>query len=131
MRVSGRMDFTTAGPKEMFGTKWPSMMSRCSQSAPDRSTRRASSAERLKSDARNEGAIIMGVKIEDGGWRMEEGNDRRSGGGVLPADHADHADHAEGNRQGRPEVLLSRKSKITQPFCMVCVICGQKFLVRG
>ena len=25
---------TSEGPKEMFGTKWPSMMSRCSQSAP-------------------------------------------------------------------------------------------------
>ena len=32
---NGRTVFTTAGPKEMFGTKWPSMMSRCSQSAPD------------------------------------------------------------------------------------------------
>src|SRR6185436_4467119 len=82
--VHGRIAFTSAGPKEMFGTKWPSMMSRCSQSAPDRSTRRASSAQRLKSDARNEGAIIMGARIEDGGWRMEEGNNRSARGRICP-----------------------------------------------
>ena len=35
-----RKVFTTAGPKEMFCTKWPSMISRCSQSA-----RRGSPAE--------------------------------------------------------------------------------------
>ena len=33
---AGRSVRTTAGPNEMFGTKCPSMMSRCSQSAPER-----------------------------------------------------------------------------------------------
>jgi hypothetical protein len=44
--VSGRTARTTSGPKEMFGTKWPSMMSRCSQSAPERLARSASLPKR-------------------------------------------------------------------------------------
>ena len=39
-------DFTTGGPMVMFGTKWPSMMSRCSHSAPDWSKRLVSAAKR-------------------------------------------------------------------------------------
>ncbi len=51
---------TTSGPKEMFGTKCPSMMSRCSHSAPERShARSASVAKRPKFAARSEGAIII------------------------------------------------------------------------
>src|SRR5438552_9043452 len=57
--VSGRIVFTTAGPKEMLGTKWPSMMSRWSQSAPEASTRSVSRARRPKLEARSEGARMM------------------------------------------------------------------------
>src|SRR5579859_8034593 len=57
--VKGRMRFTTAGPKEMLGTKCPSIMSRWSQSAPERSTRAVSLARRPKSAASNDGAMIM------------------------------------------------------------------------
>ena len=60
---AGRTASTTAGPKEMFGTKWPSMMSRCSQSAPERSARAASLPKRVKSAASSEGAIIMAASI--------------------------------------------------------------------
>lgn len=49
---------TTGGPKVMFGTKWPSMMSTCSQSAPCFIVLVHSSANTPKSADRMEGAII-------------------------------------------------------------------------
>jgi hypothetical protein len=50
--------FTMSGPRVMFGTKWPSMTSMCSQSAPAAWTARTSSPSRAKSAARIEGAMI-------------------------------------------------------------------------
>ena len=44
-RGAGASAFSTGGPNEMFGTKCPSMMSRCSQSAPAASTLRDLLAE--------------------------------------------------------------------------------------
>ena len=52
-----RIAFTTGGPKVMFGTKWPSIMSRCTQSAPARTTVSTSSPSREKSAERMEGAM--------------------------------------------------------------------------
>src|SRR4030095_9299699 len=51
---------TTGMPMVRFGTKWPSMTSTCSQSAPASSTLRTSSARRTKSADRSEGAIFTG-----------------------------------------------------------------------
>ena len=58
--VNGRSTRTTSGPKEMFGTKWPSMMSRCSHWAPAFSARIVSAASFPMLAASNDGAIIMG-----------------------------------------------------------------------
>ena len=55
--VAFRMAATTPGPKVMLGTKRPSMMSTCSQSAPAWATVRHSSASRPKSAESTEGAI--------------------------------------------------------------------------
>ena len=63
--LRGRIAPTTAGPKEMLGTKWPSTMSRCSQSAPERSRRAASWPSLAKLDASSEGAIIIGAKANE------------------------------------------------------------------
>src|SRR5579872_1606746 len=60
---NGRMVRATCGPKDMFGTKCPSMISRCSQSAPARSIRTVSAAKRPKLAARREGAIIIGKRL--------------------------------------------------------------------
>src|SRR4051812_4523980 len=60
MRVRGRTTRTTSGPKEMLGTKWPSMMSRWSQSALARWARMVSSASLPKLAASRDGAIIIG-----------------------------------------------------------------------
>ena len=49
---------TMSGPSVMFGTKWPSITSMCSQSAPAASTARHSSPRRAKSEASIEGAMI-------------------------------------------------------------------------
>ena len=46
-----------AGPKEMLSTKWPSITSRCIQSAPLRTARFTSSPMREKSAASSDGAI--------------------------------------------------------------------------
>ena len=59
IRVSGRRTRATSGPKEMLGTKCPSMISRCSHRAPALSTRIASAASLPKFAASNDGAIIM------------------------------------------------------------------------
>src|SRR5690242_8937869 len=65
----------TSGPKEMLGTKWPSITSRWIQSAPAWSTARTSSPSLEKSDARIEGAmtrgrgvkeLVMGAGLSDG-----------------------------------------------------------------
>jgi hypothetical protein len=56
-----RTAVTTGAPNVMFGTKWPSIMSICSQSAPWRSMVSEHSApRRAKSADRMEGAIIGG-----------------------------------------------------------------------
>ena len=60
-----RTDLATSGPKEMFGTKCPSMMSRCNHSALERWTRAASWAKRPKSEASSDGAMIIGMKRWD------------------------------------------------------------------
>ena len=56
----GRIAFTTTGPMVMLGTKWPSITSTCSQSAPAASTARASSPSLAKSADRIEGAMMQG-----------------------------------------------------------------------
>ena len=69
-----RSAFTITGPMLMFGTKCPSIMSRCSQSAPAAATARVSSPSRAKSAARSEGAI------SDGTGRHREGSSGRARG---------------------------------------------------
>src|SRR5580658_6804597 len=56
-RVTLRMEATTGGPIVRFGTKWPSITSRCSMVAPPRSTCAICSPKRAKSAARMEGNI--------------------------------------------------------------------------
>src|SRR5262245_51180788 len=56
---------TTGMPMVRFGTKWPSMTSTCSQSAPASSTLRTSSARRTKSADSSEGAILTGGATEE------------------------------------------------------------------
>ena len=51
----------TGIPKEIFGTKWPSITSIWSQSAPPFSTRFSSSARREKSAESMEGEMSMVV----------------------------------------------------------------------
>src|SRR5579863_193827 len=58
MVTCGRSAFTTTGPIVMLGTKWPSITSTCSQSAPAASTAFASSARREKSAERTDGAMM-------------------------------------------------------------------------
>ena len=53
-------DLITGIPNEMFGTKWPSMMSMCNMSTAD-SIWRISAPSRAKSAARIEGAIRAGL----------------------------------------------------------------------
>src|SRR6201996_6058154 len=55
------IDCTTGGPNEILSTKWPSITSRCSQSAPDFSIRSHSIPRRLKSQASTEAAIMIGL----------------------------------------------------------------------
>ena len=50
----------TGAPKVMLGTKWPSITSRWSISAPASSMARLSSPRREKSQERREGDILMG-----------------------------------------------------------------------
>src|SRR5688500_2153145 len=78
MRISGRVhirwtsrnmrDFarqvrTISGPKEILGTKWPSIISRCSQSALLSCTRNTSNPILLKFAASSDGAIIIGQRL--------------------------------------------------------------------
>ena len=57
---------TTSGPMVMFGTKWPSMTSTWTQSAPRPRSARTSSPRRAKSAERIEGAIRRGrFTVED------------------------------------------------------------------
>ena len=55
---AARQVFTNPGPNVMFGTKWPSMMSRCSTSASS-STLASSSASFEKSAESSDGAILI------------------------------------------------------------------------
>src|SRR5580704_14135579 len=57
METWARRAFTTIGPTVMLGTKWPSMTSTCSQSAPAAWIASASSPRRAKSADNMEGAI--------------------------------------------------------------------------
>ena len=54
--VARAREAATAGPTVRFGTKWLSMTSKCTSSAPPASARRTSSARFAKSAARIEGA---------------------------------------------------------------------------
>src|ERR1035438_7974823 len=51
------MDATTGGPMVRFGTKWPSITSRCSMEAPPRSAEAISRSRRAKSADRIDGTI--------------------------------------------------------------------------
>jgi hypothetical protein len=53
----------TGGPKVMLGTKWPSITSRWTQSAPAATTASTSSPRREKSADRIDGEIVMGRVI--------------------------------------------------------------------
>ena len=57
VRACGRSAATTSGPRVMLGTKWPSITSTCTQSAPAASTAATSSPSRAKSAERIEGTI--------------------------------------------------------------------------
>lgn len=57
------MQDTTGGPNVMFGTKWPSIMSTCSQSAPWAMVSEHAFPRELKSAERIDGAIIAGGDI--------------------------------------------------------------------
>src|SRR4051812_5557173 len=63
--VQRRVAAVTAGPKLMFGTKWPSITSRWRKSAPPRSTSVICAASFAKSADKIEGAI-SGVETENG-----------------------------------------------------------------
>ena len=54
---------TTGAPKVMLGTKWPSMMSTCSQSAPWPIVSEHALPRAPKSAERIDGAIIAGGAI--------------------------------------------------------------------
>eukprot|EP00967_Tisochrysis_lutea_P141551 scaffold260208_cov28-Tisochrysis_lutea.AAC.1 len=54
-----RRHLRSGAPNVRFGTKWPSITSRCSQSAPAESTRCDSEAREDMSEARSEGQMRM------------------------------------------------------------------------
>ena len=68
--------FTTGAPKVRLGTKWPSMMSKCSQSAPPSSTLRLSDSMLAKSEASREGEILAAGAMA-GSAMGEVGDDAR------------------------------------------------------
>src|SRR6185312_4925124 len=68
--LSGRIAFTRSGPKEILGTKCPSITSRWIQSAPAASTARTSSPNLAKSAARIDGAMISGRIFASGCVRL-------------------------------------------------------------
>ena len=68
--VCGRRLCRTGGPKLRFGTKCPSITSRCSQSAPAASTAATSSRSRAKSAARMLGATVTREARDAGMTRM-------------------------------------------------------------
>src|ERR1700738_4442948 len=59
------IDCTTGGPNEILSTKWPSLTSRSSQSAPAFSIRSHSAPRWLKSHASTEGATIISLLFID------------------------------------------------------------------
>lgn len=61
----GRIMVTTGAPKVMFGTKWPSMISTCSQSAPCSMVSEHALPKAPKSALKIEGAIIAGGAMFD------------------------------------------------------------------
>ena len=61
--VYGRMALTMSGPSVMLGTKWPSITSTCTQSAPAAAMAATSSPSLAKSEARMDGAISGAVMI--------------------------------------------------------------------
>src|SRR2546422_9016767 len=68
--VTLRRASTMGGPMVRFGTKWPSMTSTCTRSAPACSTAAISSAKCAKSDDRMEGAIrTLGIGTPPGNQR--------------------------------------------------------------
>src|ERR1700730_14795902 len=64
------IDCTTGGPNEILSTKWPSITSRCSQSAPAFTIRSHSASILLKSQASTEGATIMGLRFIDSSFSL-------------------------------------------------------------
>ena len=64
------IDSTTGGPNEILSTKWPSITSRCSQSAPAFSIRSHSAPRWLKSHASTEGAMIIGLLFIDSSFSL-------------------------------------------------------------
>src|ERR1700726_1139076 len=64
------IDCTTGGPNEILSTKWPSITSRCNQSAPAFSIRSHSAPRLLKSDASTEGSMIIGLLFIDSSFSL-------------------------------------------------------------
>src|ERR1700720_2551516 len=64
------IDSTTGGPNEILSTKWPSITSRCNQSAPAFSIRWHSAPRLLKSDASTEGSMIIGLLFIDSSFSL-------------------------------------------------------------
>mmetsp|Transcript_32226 Transcript_32226/g.96213 ORF Transcript_32226/g.96213 Transcript_32226/m.96213 type:complete len:233 (-) Transcript_32226:65-763(-) len=69
-----RRHLMMGAPMVRLGTKWPSMTSRCSQSAPSSSIRLDSSASRAKSDDSMDGHMIVGGRSRSASLT---GNDTR------------------------------------------------------
>src|SRR5258705_8369383 len=100
-RVRFRMDSITGGPMLRLGTKWPSMTSTWSRSAPAVSTRAMASPSAAKSADRMRGAIFMMrrpyskvPRVAKGGSGSRPPHQPHRGEAVGAVDVGQAADHA-------------------------------------
>src|SRR2546422_6508454 len=81
--VSGRIDFTMAGPIVRLGTKWPSITSMWSMSAPASAASRTWSPKRSNRADKIDGAILMAIGLRnERAWNkisLPQGVRRREG----------------------------------------------------
>src|SRR5207245_968622 len=81
--VSGRIDFTMAGPIVRLGTKWPSITSMWSMSAPASAASRTWSPKRSNLADKIDGAILMAIGVRnERAWNktsLPQGVRRREG----------------------------------------------------
>src|SRR5262249_3244078 len=99
-RAALRTASTTNGPIVRFGTKWPSIISTWSQSAPASSTARICSPRQVKSDDSIEGAIFISGLSHPRGEKTVGVVAVGQGGEVFSANHRFGA-----GRQKVPRVL--------------------------